>query len=266
MDPSFVINIVSIFPEYFESPLGVSLIGKALESKKIAVAFYDPKDFLGEGERIDDYPFGGGPGMVMRAEPVIRAVESIPESKRGRIIAMSASGRRFTQRDAEELSSGTGVTIICGRYEGIDQRALDATGAVEYSVADCVLAGGEAGALVVIESTARLLPGFMGNLESPLQESHSSGLLEFPHYTRPRVVRGMPVPEVLLSGDHGAVARWRREQSLLKTANNRKDLLARAIREGRISKEEIEWLETQGVEVSELANSPNGNGVAGEVQ
>lgn len=258
MSNPFVINIVSIFPEFFESPLRVSLIGRAEEAERISIEIYNPKHFVETGERVDDYPFGGGPGMVIRAEPVVRAVESIPETRRSKVLAMSAAGRPFRQRDAEELAQGKGMTIICGRYEGVDQRALEVVGAFEYSVADCVLAGGEAAALVVVESTVRLLPGVMGNVESAADESHVAGLLEYPQYTRPRVVRGLEVPDVLLSGDHAAVAEWRRRQSLLRTASNRMDLLAASIEAGRVGEDELVWLRSQGFEVPYESLSPNG--------
>jgi tRNA (guanine37-N1)-methyltransferase len=247
---AYSINIVSIFPEFFEGPLGVSLLGKARERGLISIEIHNPKDFVERGERVDDYPFGGGPGMVLRAEPVIAAVESISPDRRGKVVAMSASGRLFSQKDAEDLACGGGLTIICGRYEGVDQRAFEILGAVEYSIGDFVLAGGEAAALVVLESTTRLLPGVMGNIESAASESHADGLLEYPQFTRPRVVRGLEVPEVLLSGNHSAVADWRRRQSLLKTAAHRMDLLLDAVRRGLIGEDELQWLKSQGIEVA----------------
>ncbi len=242
MSETFFVNIVSIFPEFFDGPIGVSLPGRALESGRLSMKVYDPRDFLAPGERVDDYPFGGGPGMVMKAEPVIAAVESISPERRGAVLVMSASGERFTQRRAEELAQGAGITLVCGRYEGIDQRAIEHLRALEVSVADCVLAGGEAAALVVLESVVRLLPGVMGNVESAREESYVMGLLEYPQYTRPRVVRGLEVPEVLLSGDHAAVARWRRGQAIVRTAARRPDLIAQAVKSGLVSEEELEEL------------------------
>lgn len=261
MSAPFAVNIVSIFPEFFEGPLGVSLVGRAVENGTVSVEIYNPKDFVEAGARVDDYPFGGGPGMVLRAEPVVGAVEAIPAERRRRVLAMSASGIPFRQRDAAELAGAGGMTIICGRYEGVDQRAFEVSGAVEFSVGDCVLAGGEAAALVVLESTIRLLPGIMGNVESGREESHVTGLLEYPQYTRPRVVRGLEVPEVLLSGDHAAVAEWRRRRSLLKTATYRMDLLTEAVRAGLVGEEELAWLEGQGFEPS--GDTPPSNASTG---
>ncbi|MER3396363.1 MAG: tRNA (guanosine(37)-N1)-methyltransferase TrmD [Acidimicrobiia bacterium] len=260
LNPRFTLNIVSIFPQYFDGPLDVSLVGRARERGVVHVSILNPKDFVEAGQRVDDYPYGGGAGMVVRAEPVIRAVESIPSSRRGRILAMSAAGRPFRQSEAEELSRSSAVTIICGRYEGIDQRAFELLGAEEFSVVDCVLAGGEAAALVVAEATIRLIPGVMGNLESAEDESHVTGVLEYPHYTRPRVIRGLEVPPVLVSGDHDAVARWRREQSLLKTARYRMDLLSKAIKAGLVSPDEAKWLEEQGIRLAGPARLSEAHG------
>lgn len=237
--PPFTINFVSVFPEYFDSPLRCSLVGKAVEQGLVRVRAIDPRLFMEDGERIDDYPYGGGPGMVMRAEPIIAAVESIPAGERGRVLLMSAAGIPFTQEMAEELASCDGLTLVCGRYEGIDQRAVDVLEAVEVAVSDAVLAGGEAAALVIAEATLRLVEGVVGNTESLRDESFVSGLLEYPHYTRPRVVRGLKVPEVLLSGDHGAIARWRRDQAILRTASRRPDLLERAIEAGNVGRDEV---------------------------
>jgi tRNA (guanine37-N1)-methyltransferase len=249
---TFAINIVSIFPSYFDSPLRISLIGRAIEGGLLEVVLVDPKDFLREGERVDDYPYGGGPGMIMRAEPLIEAVESIPDSRRGPVVFMSAAGYRFDQARAQKLAEGNALTVVCGRYEGVDQRAVEATGGVELSVADAVLAGGEAAALVVIEAVARLIEGTIGNRESLAEESFSGGLLEYPQYTRPRVVRELEVPAVLLSGDHQAVAKWRRRQALVRTAQRRPDLLRRAVRSELVRREELEWIAEEGFDLGEL--------------
>lgn len=221
-------DVVTIFPEAFDSPLRVSLLGKAIEARTLSVGIHDLRQW-GEGihRKVDDQPFGGGAGMVMAPGPLVEAVRCVQQPG-ARVLLLAAAGRRFDQRLAEELADEPQVVLICGRYEGVDDRVAGAAAAEAVSVGDFVLAGGEAAALIVIEAVARLLPGVLGNRDSLTEESFSQGLLEYPQYTRPADFLGRRVPEVLLSGDHARVARWRREQSLRRTFELRPDLLAGA--------------------------------------
>ena len=221
-------DVVTIFPEAFESPLKVSLIGKAVEAGVLEIGLHDLRQW-GQGvhRKVDDMPFGGGAGMVMAPGPLVQAVEAVRRPG-GRVVLLEAAGRPFTQALAMELAGADQVVLVCGRYEGMDARVGEAVGGEAVSVGDFVLAGGEAAALLVIEAVGRLLPGVLGNAESLVEESFSRGLLEYPHYTRPADFLGRSVPEVLLSGDHARVARWRREQSLRRTFDLRPDLLEAA--------------------------------------
>ncbi len=218
------IAVFSIFPEYLDAPLRVSLVGRARDEGLLDVQLHDPRDYTTDRHRsVDDTPFGGGAGMVMTPEPLFAAVEATNPPRP--LLLLSASGRRFDQAVARELADTSGFSLLCGRYEGVDQRVADECCDGELSVGDYVLAGGEAAALVVIEAVARLLPGVLGNDESVMEESFGAGLLEYPQYTRPAEFRGREVPEVLRSGDHGRVARWRRAQALHRTLARRPDLL-----------------------------------------
>ncbi len=219
-------DVITIFPETFESPLKVSLLGKAIENGVVEVGVHDLRNWASPGAHraVDDVPYGGGPGMVMMPGPVVEAVEAILRPG-GRVLLLSAAGRRFEHFLAKELSQAEQVVLVCGRYEGIDARAAEILGAEEISVGDFVLAGGETAALVVIEAVSRLVPQVLGNDESLAEESFTSGLLEYPHYTRPNEYRGHAVPDVLLSGDHAKIAAWRREQAERRTAEVRPDLL-----------------------------------------
>ncbi|MFZ1361512.1 MAG: tRNA (guanosine(37)-N1)-methyltransferase TrmD [Candidatus Nanopelagicales bacterium] len=232
------IDIVSVFPEYLE-PLRLSLVGKAIERGQIDLHVHDLRDFTSDKHRtVDDAPFGGGPGMVMLPEPWALCLESILESGKadGRskptLVIPVPSGRQFTQRQAEDLASLDWMIFACGRYEGIDSRVADYFAerceVRELSIGDYVLAGGEAAVLVMVEAAARLVPGVLGNPESHNDDSFSEsneGFLEGPIYTRPEQWRGLAVPPILLSGDHAAVANWRKEQSRERTAKYRPDLL-----------------------------------------
>ena len=219
------IDVFSIFPEYLHGPLDVSLIGRARERGVLDIRVHDPREHATDRHRsVDDTPFGGGAGMVMAPEPLFAAVEAADPPRP--LLLLSASGRRFEQAVARELAAGSGFSLICGRYEGVDQRVADHLCEGELSVGDFVLAGGEAAALVVVEAVARLLQGVMGNDESAVDESFADGLLEYPQYTRPAEFRGHAVPAVLLSGDHARIARWRRAQALRRTLGRRPDLLA----------------------------------------
>ena len=221
------IDLFTIFPEYLEGPLAASLLGKARERGLLDVRTHDLRDWTDDRHRTtDDTPFGGGAGMVMTPGPIFAAVEAVDPPRP--LYLLSASGRRFDQRIAEELvAGGQGFSLICGRYEGVDQRVADHLCDGELSVGEYVLAGGEAAALVVVEAVARLVPGVMGNAASGEQESFADGLLEYPQYTRPAEFRGWAVPEVLRSGDHARVARWRRREALRRTLDRRPDLLER---------------------------------------
>jgi tRNA (guanine37-N1)-methyltransferase len=227
------VDVVSIFPDYLEGPLHVSLLGKAVERGLLDVRLHDLRGWTSDRHRtVDDTPYGGGAGMVMRPEPWGLALDEIAPDGGARLVVPTPAGRPFTQQLAQELAAEPWLVFACGRYEGIDQRVVAWAGrrmrVDEVSIGDYVLAGGEAAVLVVVEAVARLLPGFLGNPESLAEESHAGGLLEYPVYTRPPTWHGLEVPAVLLSGDHGAVARWRRDESLRRTAARRPDLLAGA--------------------------------------
>ena len=223
----FTATVLTMFPEAFPGPLGVSLIGTAwrehdlwrLETVDIRAFSKDKRGFL------DDTPAGGGPGQVMRADVIAAALDSVDVAGRP-LLYMSARGRPLTQARVKEWAKADGITVLCGRFEGVDQRVLDARGFEEVSVGDAVLAGGEAAAMVVIEACVRLIPGVLGQAESLSSESFEDGLLEHPQYTRPRTFEGLEIPEVLLSGDHKKVAAWREEQRVLTTRERRPDLWA----------------------------------------
>ena len=224
----FRIDVFTIFAEYLEGPLDVSLVGKARAAGDVDVRLHDPRNATTDKHRsVDDEPFGGGAGMVMMPGPLFDAVEAAEPARP--LLLLSASGRRFSQRIAEELAAGDGFSLVCGRYEGVDQRVADHLCDGELSVGDFVLAGGEAAALIVIEAVVRLRPGVMGNAASASEESFSDSLLEYPQYTRPASFHGWEVPEVLRSGDHGRIARWRHAQALRRTLARRPDLLARPL-------------------------------------
>ncbi len=219
------IDVVTIFPELIESFASTSLIGKAARDGLVRIAAHNLRDFSDDAHRsVDDSPFGGGAGMVMKPEPLFRVIEERDCPRP--VIYVAPSGRPFTQAVANELAALDGFTLICGRFEGIDERVREHLVDDELSIGDYVLAGGEVAASVVIEAVARLVPGVLGNASSVEDESFSDGLLEYPHYTRPASFRGWEVPPVLRSGNHERVRRWRKAQSLLKTATVRPDLLA----------------------------------------
>jgi tRNA (guanine37-N1)-methyltransferase len=223
--PRLRVDVMTIFPGIFDGPLRESLLGRAIEQGVIDVHVHDIRDFSHDRHRqVDDYSFGGGPGMVMKAEPVVDAVEALGPGPK-RVILLSPAGRRLDQGLARELSSKRWLVLVCGRYEGVDERVIDVLGAEEISIGDFVLAGGEAAAFALLEAVTRLVPGVVGNEASLRPESFEEGLLDFPHYTRPRDFRGMEVPDALVSGDHARVDAWRREAALEKTRRNRPDLL-----------------------------------------
>ena len=232
------VDVFTIFPGFFAGALETSLLGRARERGLVDVRLHDPRDWTSDRHRaVDDTPFGGGAGMVMMPEPLFAAVEAVDPFRP--LWLLSAAGRRFDQALARELAEGPGFSLLCGRYEGVDQRVADHLCDGELSIGDYVLAGGEAAALVVIEAVARLVPEVMGNEASAGDESFAEGLVEYPQYTRPAQFRGWAVPEVLRSGDHGRIARWRRAQALRRTLERRPDLF-----EGRgLSDEERALLE-----------------------
>jgi tRNA (guanine37-N1)-methyltransferase len=220
------IDIVTVFPVLFEEPLRVSLLGKALESGLIDVRVHDLREHgLGRHRSVDDEPYGGGAGMVMRPEPIFAAVEAIA-TESSHVVLLSPRGTRLDQSVVARLARLDHLILVCGRYEGVDERVSENVADEEVSIGDFVLAGGELPALVVIEAVSRLLPGVIGNEESLISESHAGGLLEYPQYTRPAEFRGHRVPDVLLSGDHGAVERWRQDRAEEITRRRRPDLLS----------------------------------------
>ena len=217
--------MITIFPAIIEGPLRESLLGKAIAAGVIDVHVHDLRSWTTDRHHtVDDESFGGGPGMVMKPEPIFAAVESL-DPDRGRVLAMGPAGRRLDQAFVRELAAEPHLTLLCGRYEGIDERVIDGLPAEEVSIGDYVLSGGELAALVVLEAVTRLVPGVIGREESHERDSFSEAdLLDHPHYTRPRSFRGMEVPEVLLSGDHAAIDAWRRGAARAKTRRNRPDL------------------------------------------
>lgn len=225
---SFRATVLTLFPEMFPGPLGLSLAGRALGEKIWSFDCVDIREHgIGRHRAVDDTPFGGGAGMVMRPDVLDAAIGSVADERT--LIALTPRGAPLTQKRVRDLAAGPGVILLCGRYEGFDQRALDARGAEEISIGDYVLSGGEIAGLALLDATIRLLPGVMGAAESAAEESFSETLLEYPHYTRPAEWRGRAVPEILLSGHHQAVASWRREAAETITRARRPDLWARHI-------------------------------------
>lgn len=221
------IDIFTIFPGILQGPFSESIIKRAIAAGAVEINVHDIREFgTGKHRSVDDTPYGGGAGMVMAAPPIFESVESVLGDAVGNlpVILTSASGQSFNQQAALQLSSEPHIAIICGRYEGIDQRVRDHLSTVEYSIGDYVLTGGELPAAVIVDAIVRLLPGVI-DPESLAEESHTGGLLEYPHYTRPETYRGWRVPEILLSGHHGKIAEWRHEQALEQTRRVRPDLL-----------------------------------------
>jgi len=223
------VDVITIFPEYF-APLDLSLLGRARAQGILDVAVHDLREWTHDVHRtVDDTPYGGGPGMVMRPEPWGEALDAVlPDGVP--LVVPTPAGIPFTQAMARDLATREHLVFACGRYEGIDERVFDHAATrspvLEVSLGDYVLFGGEVAVLVILEAVGRLLPGVVGNAQSLLEESHAAGLLEAPVYTKPPVFRGLPVPDVLRSGDHARIARWRRDESLLRTARRRPDLIA----------------------------------------
>lgn len=237
------VDVLTIFPEVIECGVGYSIIKRAREKGILTVCVHNLRDFTDDKHRTtDEPPYGGGAGMVMKPEPIFRAVEHLKTeywSEQSRVILMSPQGQLFTQQKAHELSACPHIVFICGHYEGVDERVREHLVTEELSIGDYVLTGGELPALVVLDAVARLIPGVLGAEQSALEESFSDGLLEYPQYTRPADFRGWKVPDVLLSGHHAEIARWRRRESLKRTLERRPDLL----RNAKLTKEDIEILD-----------------------
>src|SRR5579871_3150474 len=224
-------SVLTIFPDMFPGPLGLSLAGKALAAKLWSLDVIDIRAHANDRHRtVDDTPAGGGPGMVMKADVLAAALDAIPADKRPRLL-MSPRGTPLTQARVQRLAVDTGVVIVCGRFEGVDERVIAARQLEEVSIGDYVLSGGELAAMVVLDAVVRLLPGVMGNTLSGLAESFADGLLEYPQYTRPAEWEGRAIPPLLLSGDHGRIAAWREEQAAAITRERRPDLIERRARE-----------------------------------
>ncbi|RKN86542.1 tRNA (guanosine(37)-N1)-methyltransferase TrmD [Paenibacillus ginsengarvi] len=238
------IDVLTLFPSMFEGVFGASILGKARDKGIVSLNTVNFRDFANNKHNtVDDYPFGGGGGMVLKAEPIFGAVESLTEGSEEvpRVILMCPQGETFTQRKAEELSAERHLIFVCGHYEGYDERIREFLITDELSIGDYVLTGGELPAMAVIDSVVRLLPGVLGNEQSAVTDSFSTGLLEYPQYTRPAQFRDWSIPDVLLSGHHEHIAKWRREQSLLRTLKRRPDLLEHA----ELTAKEREWLKRQ---------------------
>lgn len=235
-------HVMTLFPEMIERAMGESITGRAIKAGHISVNAVNIRDFANnKHNRVDDYPYGGGAGMVMQAEPVYQCYESICRSignSRPRVVFMTPQGRTFNQQMAEELSREEDLILLCGHYEGIDERVLEKIVTDNVSIGDYVLTGGELPALVVMDTISRLVPGVLNNGTSAVKESFSDNLLEYPQYTRPEEWMGEKVPPVLLSGHHKNIAAWYREQSILRTAKNRPDLLEKA----ELTEKERQWL------------------------
>jgi len=222
------IDVLTLFPEMFQSPLRCSILNRAQEKGIVKIVFTNIRDFaLDKYRKVDDKPYGGGPGMVMMPGPVFDCFEYVQKlsPEKGRVILLTPQGERFSQAKAAELSAENRLILISGKYEGFDERIRIGLGAEQISIGDYVISGGELAAMVIIDAVVRLLPGAVGDEESVKSESFSEGLLEYPQYTRPEVFRGMKVPDILLSGDHGKIEQWRRRQAVERTKKWRPDLL-----------------------------------------
>ncbi|MCL0101899.1 tRNA (guanosine(37)-N1)-methyltransferase TrmD [Dehalococcoidia bacterium] len=243
-------TILTLFPAMFAGPLGESIVKRAIDNGIVRVSVRDIRDYtFDKHNTADDYPYGGGVGMVMKPEPIFEAVE---DSKRGsadrtpHVVLLTPQGRVFNQTIAQELTKAEHLILICGHYEGVDERVSEYLADDEISIGDFVMTGGEPAALVIVDSVVRLLPGALGDPQSGLGDSFASGLLQYPQYTRPAEFRGWKVPDVLLSGDHGAVERWRRHQSILRTSVRRPDMITGA----GISSEDLTNAQKEGGDIS----------------
>lgn len=237
-------DILTVFPEMFLSPCGCSLLKKALDKGLIAIELHDIRSHTVDKHRMtDDAPYGGGGGMVMKVEPIDQALQSIPMTgKEVPVILLTPQGERFCQKMAEELAEYPQLVLVCGHYEGVDERVRSKLVNREISIGDYVLTGGELSAMVLVDAVSRLVPGVLGNCDSAGADSFSMGVLEYPHYTRPAEYRGWKVPDVLLSGNHREIESWRRRESLLRTKKRRPDLLAQE----DLTDQEKGWLASEG--------------------
>jgi tRNA (guanine37-N1)-methyltransferase len=223
------IDILTLFPQMFQGMFSLGILKRAVDQKLVSVGVHYIRDYTHDKHHTaDDYPYGGGAGMVLKPEPIFEAVESIEREADVPVILLSPQGRLFCQQVAQELSQHSHLILICGHYEGVDERVREHLATDEISIGDYVLSGGELAAMVVIDAVFRLVPGVLGSEASPLDDSHVAGLLEYPQYTRPPSYRGWPVPEVLLSGNHAQIYSWRREQSIRRTLEHRPELLDKA--------------------------------------
>ena len=238
------IDLITVFPDMIAQAVEFGVIGRAKEKGLLEIVTHDLRDFTKDRHRsVDDYCYGGGPGMLMKPEPLFEAVESIQyECSSRKVILLSPQGKIFNQEMARQLSLTDHLIMICGRYKGVDERVCEYLVTDEISIGDYVLSGGEIPALVLVDAVSRLLPGALGNYESAQDDSFSDGILDCPHYTRPAVYRGMSVPEVLLSGDPQKISKWQRQQALIRTLRKRPDLLKLDV----LSEEDLEFLKTLG--------------------
>ena len=255
MSEPFRVNILTIFPEMFESFFSASILGRAREQGLIDIRTTDIRPFSNsKHHNTDDYPFGGGAGMVMMAQPILDAMKAVtaeyPSAKR---IYLGPRGKKLTTSLARELAQEKELILLCGHYEGVDQRALDACVDEEISIGDYILTGGETAAMVLVDCVARFIPGVLGSSDSPEEESFSDGLLEYPQYTRPRTLKGMDVPEILLNGDHAKIKAWRRRESLKATMKHRPDLLETA----PLNEKDLIMLDEIRKEMNEPCSSEN---------
>ncbi len=222
------IHILTLFPNMFTGPFGESIIKRAIDNGLVDIEIYNIRDYTYDRHHVvDDYPYGGGPGMVLKPEPLFAAVEAVKGASEMPVLLLTPQGRLFDQRVAEEHAKYKEMILICGHYEGVDERVREHLVTDEISIGDYILSGGELAAMVVVDALVRQLPGALGSEESVRDDSHTCGTLEYPQYTRPHSFRGWDVPDVLLSGNHGEIASWRREQSLRRTIKRRPDLLGR---------------------------------------
>jgi tRNA (guanine37-N1)-methyltransferase len=246
------VDILTLFPEMFAGPFDYSIVGRARQEGLVEIVLHNIRDWAAGRHRVvDDYPYGGGPGMVLKPEPVFAAVEAVQAmtDPPGTVVLLTPQGRVLTQALVRDLARRPRLLVVCGHYEGFDERVREGLADLEVSVGDYVLSGGEPAAIALTDAVVRLIPGALGGETSATEESHTQGLLEYPHYTRPPEFRGRAVPEVLRSGHHSEIARWRRRQSVLRTALRRPDLLARARLtdlDRRLLEEDLRALERPG--------------------
>lgn len=248
-------DILTLFPEMCEAVLSESIIGRALDKGVIDIRYHQIRDYtLNKQKQVDDYPYGGGQGLIMNAQPIADCFRAVCEElgTRPHLIYMSPQGKTLTQQRAKELAAMDHLCILCGHYEGIDDRILDAIVDEEISIGNYVLTGGELPAMVLVDCVSRMVPGVLSEEACFTDESHFSGLLEYPQYTRPAEWEGMPIPEILLSGHHANIDKWRREQSLLRTAEKRPELLADA----PLTEKDIKFLKECGVDIDAIREKP----------